>query len=218
VEKFVNISTDTAANPISVLGRSKRIGERLVADAAAETTGTFLSVRFGNVLGSRGSVLTTFAEQLTTGCPVTITHPDVTRFFMTIPEAVQLVIHAAAIGRPGEVLVLDMGAPVRITDVACQLMEIFGKSAEIIYTGLRDGEKLHEELFGEGEEDRRPIHTSISHVVVPGLDPALASAQASVMGVAEAMIDLTRRHVVPIAEQHVAATGDSSSEPHWQPL
>jgi FlaA1/EpsC-like NDP-sugar epimerase len=192
VERFVNISTDKAANPVSVLGRSKRIGERLVAHVAGETdTGTFLSVRFGNVLGSRGSVINTFAEQLAAGVPITVTHPDVTRFFMTIPEAVQLVIYAAAIGRPGEALVLDMGAPVRIADVARQLMEIAGRTTEIVYTGLREGEKLHEELFGDHEVDRRPIHSSISHVEVPDLDPAGAGACAECLGVADALVVLT---------------------------
>jgi FlaA1/EpsC-like NDP-sugar epimerase len=209
VRSFVNISTDKAANPTSVLGRSKRIGEQLVAHAAFDGPGVFLSVRFGNVLGSRGSVLTTFAEQLAHGRPITITHPDVTRFFMTIPEAVQLVIYAAAIGKPGEALVLDMGAPVRIADVARQLMEIAGRSAEIVYTGLRPGEKLHEELFGDGEVDHRPIHPSISHVAVPMLNPMRANDQASALGPAEAMTALAEpgpfrrpaRIVPPLDEQ-----------------
>ncbi|MGH3870150.1 MAG: polysaccharide biosynthesis protein [Pseudonocardiaceae bacterium] len=193
VEKFVNISTDKAANPSSVLGRSKRIGERLVADAAGSSAGTFLSVRFGNVLGSRGSVLTTFAEQLASGGPITITHPDVTRFFMTTPEAVQLVIQAAAIGSPGEALVLDMGAPVRIIDVARQLMEIAGSSASFVYTGLRDGEKLHEVLFGDGEEhDRRPRHPAISHVWVPPLQPRRVFETESAVGPSKALVELTR--------------------------
>lgn len=192
VERFVNISTDKAANPTSVLGRSKRIGERLVASTAGSAHGTYLSVRFGNVLGSRGSVITTFAEQLAHGGPITVTHPDVTRFFMTITEAVQLVVQAAAIGAPGEALVLDMGAPVRIVDVARQLMEIAGKSAHIVYTGLRNGEKLHEELFGTGEEqDRRPLHPAISHVSVPGLDPAQVWETEAAVGPTKALVELT---------------------------
>ncbi|MGH3764950.1 MAG: polysaccharide biosynthesis protein [Pseudonocardiaceae bacterium] len=192
VSRFVNISTDKAANPTSMLGRSKRIGERLVADAADSAPGTFLSVRFGNVLGSRGSVLTTFAEQLARGGPITVTHPDVTRFFMTIPEAVQLVIQAAAIGAPGEVLVLDMGAPVSIVDVARQLMALAGKSARIVYTGLREGEKLHEELFGDGEErERRPLHPAICHVSVPSLQPPQLFEIASAIGPAKALVELT---------------------------
>ena len=191
VTRFVNISTDKAANPINVLGRSKRIGERLVADAASETVGTYVSVRFGNVLGSRGSVLTTFTEQIKNGGPITVTHPDVTRFFMTIPEAVQLVIYAAAIGQPGEVLVLDMGSPVRIVDVARQLMHIAGRSTEIVYTGLGAGEKLHEELFGEREVDDRPIHPLVSHVDVPCLHPAQLADRAMKIGAAEAMANFT---------------------------
>ena len=187
---FVNISTDKAVNPTSVLGRSKRIGERLVADAAAHRAGTYLSVRFGNVLGSRGSVLVTFTEQLAAGGPITITHPDVTRFFMTIPEASQLVVHAAAIGRAGEVLVLDMGEPMRIEDVAHHLMEIAGRSVGIVYTGLRPGEKLHETLFGPGELDHRPFHPAVSHVAVPPLPMEWAKDHALLVGAEQAMIDL----------------------------
>ena len=111
---FVNISTDKAADPTSVLGYSKRIVERLTSAVAQQASGRYVSVRFGNVLGSRGSVLTAFADQIDKGGPVTVTHPQVTRYFMTIPEAVQLVIQAAAIGKDGEALVLDMGEPIRI--------------------------------------------------------------------------------------------------------
>jgi FlaA1/EpsC-like NDP-sugar epimerase len=173
VERFVNISTDKAANPCSVLGSSKRITERLTAYAAARCPGTFLSVRFGNVLGSRGSVLTAFTAQAASGGPITVTHPDVTRYFMTIQEAVQLVIQAAALGRGGEVLVLDMGKPVRILDVAQQLARQAKRPVAIVYTGLRPGEKLHEELFGDDEKDLRPLHPLVSHVDVPPLDPVV---------------------------------------------
>ncbi|BCJ54232.1 dTDP-glucose 4,6-dehydratase [Actinoplanes sp. NBRC 14428] len=171
VERFVNISTDKAANPTSVLGFSKRITERLTAHAATTGDGTYLSVRFGNVLGSRGSVLTAFAAQIAAGGPVTVTDPEVTRYFMTVQEAVQLVIQAAAIGRDGEALVLEMGRPVRIAQVARQMAEQADTPVEIVYTGLRYGEKLHEDLFGDGEEDRRPLHPLISHVAVPALNP-----------------------------------------------
>lgn len=191
VATFVNISTDKAANPTSVLGFSKRIGERLVAAAAAGSDdGTYLSVRFGNVLGSRGSVLSTFTEQIAADNPLTVTHPDVTRFFMTIPEAVRLVIQAAAIGRPGEALVLDMGAPVRIADIAKQLTVLAARPVQILYTGLRDGEKLHEELFGDGEEDVRPVHPSVSHVAVPSLDPEWVRQVIEPHAVAETMSSL----------------------------
>jgi FlaA1/EpsC-like NDP-sugar epimerase len=171
-ERFVNVSTDKAANPISVLGYSKRVAERLTAHAASvSTNGVFLSVRFGNVLNSRGSVLSTFNEQIEHGGPVTVTDRHVTRFFMTIPEAVQLTIQAGAIGRPGEVLVLDMGEAVSIYDVAERLIARSGKVITIKITGLRDGEKLHEDLFGDGEKDERPMHSLIAQTPVPALDP-----------------------------------------------
>jgi FlaA1/EpsC-like NDP-sugar epimerase len=167
VLRFVNISTDKAASPCSVLGWSKRVSEGLTAAAGAIADGDYLSVRFGNVLGSRGSVLTTFTAQIAQDGPVTVTDPRVTRFFMTIREAVQLVIQAGAIGGGGDVLVLDMGEPVAIADVAQQLIELSGKQVDIVYTGLRPGEKLHEEVFGPGEVDLRPRHELISHVPVP---------------------------------------------------
>ena len=170
VDRFVNISTDKAANPSSVRGYSKRVAEQITAARAADSQGTYLSVRFGNVLGSRGSVLASFAKQIAAGGPVTVTHPDVTRYFMTIEEACQLVIQAAAIGKPGEALVLEMGDPVRITDVARQLMDQAGRRVRIEYTGLRPGEKLHEELFGDDEPRHiRPEHPLVSHVPVPPL-------------------------------------------------
>lgn len=171
-DRFVNISTDKAADPCSVLGYTKRIGERLTASMNERCDGAFLSVRFGNVLGSRGSVLETFRTQIVTGGPITVTHPDVTRYFMTVEEAVQLVVQAGAIGSDGEVLVLDMGVPVRIADIAKRLAKETEPATDIVYTGLRLGEKLHETLFGNGEFDRRPIHPLVSHVKVPPLDPA----------------------------------------------
>jgi FlaA1/EpsC-like NDP-sugar epimerase len=173
VERFVNISTDKAANPCSVLGYSKRIAERITAGRAHGAEGTYLSVRFGNVLGSRGSVLSSFAKQIAAGGPITVTDPEVTRFFMTIEEACQLVIQAAAIGAPGEALVLDMGEPVRIVDVARQLIEQSGTPVPIEFTGLRPGEKLHEELFADDEpQDVRPRHQLVSHVPVPPISDA----------------------------------------------
>jgi FlaA1/EpsC-like NDP-sugar epimerase len=169
VGHFINVSTDKAAEPANVLGRTKRMAEQLTASYAGDHAGAFLSVRFGNVLGSRGSVLTTFAAQIARGGPVTVTDPEVTRFFMTVPEAVQLVIQAGAIGRDGEALVLDMGEPVRIADVARQLVSLSGRDIEIVYTGLRSGEKLHERLFGLGEHPVPAAHPLIRHVAVPPL-------------------------------------------------
>ena len=171
VEIFVNISTDKAANPISVLGFSKRIAERLTAAFAFNSgPGKYISVRFGNVLGSRGSVLMSFRDQISKGGPVTVTHRGVTRYFMTISEAVQLVVQAGAIGQTGEVLVLDMGKPVNIHDVAEQLVKNSGKPIKIEVVGLRVGEKVHEELFADGETDERPRHPLISHVLVKAID------------------------------------------------
>jgi FlaA1/EpsC-like NDP-sugar epimerase len=175
VRRFVNVSTDKAADPISVLGYSKRIAERLTSwydvQAGNHTLIRFLSVRFGNVLGSRGSVLTAFRRQLAERRPLTVTHPDVTRYFMTVEEAVRLLIQAGAVGSGGQVLVLDMGTPVRIAEVAQQLISESDADLEIVYTGLRPGEKLNECLLGEQERADRPVHPQISHVAVPALDP-----------------------------------------------
>lgn len=172
VRHFVNISTDKAANPASALGHSKRLAEQLTSWYSQRVEGgKYLSVRFGNVLGSRGSVLHAFAAQIERGGPVTVTDPEVTRFFMTIPEACQLVIQAGAIGRPGEALVLDMGEPVKILDVARRMIALAGKPVDVMFTGLRPGEKLAEELMADGELGERPLHPLISHVAVPPFEP-----------------------------------------------
>ncbi|MBE0008585.1 MULTISPECIES: polysaccharide biosynthesis protein [unclassified Arthrobacter] len=171
VTHFVNISTDKAANPTSVLGHSKRVAEKLTAWQATQTSNSYVSVRFGNVIGSRGSMLPLFTEQIRVGGPITVTDPEVTRYFMTIPEACQLVIQAGAIGRPGEVLILDMGEAVKILDVAQRMIAMSGKDIEIVFTGLRPGEKMHEELVGFGEDGSRPLHPKISHTNVSILDP-----------------------------------------------
>ena len=171
VDAFINISTDKAANPSSVLGFSKRITERVTANADTKNPGRYLSVRFGNVLGSRGSMLSVFSSQIANGGPVTVTHPEITRYFMTIPEAVLLVLQASVVGRGGEVLILDMGEPIRIADVADRLIRHSGRQVEIIYTGLSDGEKLHEDLMSIGEDGTRPFHPKITHVPAVPLDP-----------------------------------------------
>ncbi len=178
VERFVNISTDKAADPTSVLGYTKRLAEQLTAGFARHAPGTFLSVRFGNVLGSRGSVLTAFQAQVDSGGPITVTDRDVTRYFMTVEEAVQLVIQAGAVGRRGEALVLDMGQPVRIDEVARRFAAQADRPIEVVYTGLRPGEKLHEVLIGADEIDQRPAHPLISHVQVPSLETADVAALA----------------------------------------
>lgn len=164
IETFVNISTDKAADPQSVLGQSKRITERLTCGVAKSDNERFLSVRFGNVLGSRGSVLHTFRRQIDSGGPLTVTHPEVTRYFMTIPEAVHLVLQAATFGSHGETFILDMGEPVSIASVAKQLIQKSGRDIEIAFSGLRPGEKLHEVLIGESENSSATLHPLITSV------------------------------------------------------
>ncbi|MFC9983462.1 polysaccharide biosynthesis protein [Microbacterium keratanolyticum] len=171
VTTFVNISTDKAANPTSVLGHSKRVAEKLTAWMGEQTGMRYLSVRFGNVIGSRGSMLPTFRALIDAGGPITVTHPDVTRYFMTIPEACQLVIQAGGIGRPGEILILDMGEPVSILDVAKRMIAMSGKTIEIVFTGLRPGEKLHEVLVGDREDLERPFHPKVSHTTADSISP-----------------------------------------------
>lgn len=168
VERFVNISTDKAANPTSVLGHTKRGAEQLTAWMGRQAEGLYLSVRFGNVIGSRGSMLPTFTRLIEQGGPLTITDPDVTRYFMTIPEACQLVLQAGGIGSPGEVMILDMGEPVRILDVAKRMIAMSGKDIEIVYTGLREGEKLHEDLTSDTEHTLPSAHPLISRT---GVEP-----------------------------------------------
>ena len=155
VPHVVFISTDKAVRPSSIMGATKRVAEAIVTEAAQRTGNHYVSVRFGNVLGSSGSVVPIFEHQLEHGDPLTITHPEMTRYFMTIPEAVWLILDAAAIGSPGSLLVLDMGEPVRIVDLAHDLIRLSGRdpdSVPIEFTGLRPGEKLHEELFYATEQ------------------------------------------------------------------
>lgn len=165
VEHFVMISTDKAVNPTNVMGASKRVAEMLVLQAAKESGKSYVAVRFGNVLGSRGSVVPTFQKQILAGGPITVTHPDICRYFMTIPEAVQLVLQASILGRSGEVLMLNMGEPVKIVDLAKALIHLSGyevnKDIDIVFTGLRPGEKLFEELFIEGEEYENTEHEKL---------------------------------------------------------
>lgn len=171
VTTLVNISTDKAADPTCVLGYSKRIAERLTAHIAERENLRYMSVRFGNVLGSRGSVIPTFAEQIRTGGPVTVTDPDVERYFMLIPEACQLVMQAGVIGKVGEVMVLDMGEPVKISRIAQNLIDMSGRDdIEIVYTGLRPGEKMSEDLFNRTDTSRVTEHPLVTSTEVPPLD------------------------------------------------
>jgi FlaA1/EpsC-like NDP-sugar epimerase len=165
VERFVLISSDKAVNPTSIMGVTKRIGELLVSEAAERCGRPFVSVRFGNVLGSRGSVLPAFHQQILQGGPLTLTHPDMQRYFMTIPEAVQLVLQSAVLGEPGCVYVLNMGQPVKLVDLAADLVRLsglqVGRDIDFVFTGLRPGEKLVEELFGGAERFKLTTHSDI---------------------------------------------------------
>jgi FlaA1/EpsC-like NDP-sugar epimerase len=178
-EIFVNISTDKSVNPTSVLGVSKCLAERLVHCSAARLNfdGQYVSVRFGNVLGSRGSVIPIFMDQILRGGPVTITDPAMTRYFMTIPEASQLVLQAGVLGKTNGVYVLDMGEPVQILDLARDLITLSGPEIEqkvdIKYTGIRPGEKLHEELFNKYERQSAQIHPKIFEAVVEKTEPSI---------------------------------------------
>lgn len=178
-ERFVLISTDKAVNPTNVMGATKRAAELVVSALAAEHPGTrFMAVRFGNVLGSSGSVIPKFKAQIAAGGPVTVTHPDIIRYFMTIPEAARLVLQAAAIGETGQVLVLDMGEPVRIVDLARTMIRLAGRTEQdipIVFSGLRPGEKLYEELLAD---DDATVPTA-----VPRLRVARLAACASTDGV-----------------------------------
>jgi FlaA1/EpsC-like NDP-sugar epimerase len=177
VERFVLISTDKAVNPSSVMGATKRVAELIMREAARGSSTEFVAVRFGNVLGSSGSVVPRFLEQIRAGGPLTITHPDVRRFFILIPEAVQLVIEAAALGGSGAIYVLEMGEPIRIVDLAQSVLRASGApDTPIEYIGLRPGEKLDEELVGF---DERAQPTIVPHIAEIRSDTPLSDTFAA---------------------------------------
>ena len=177
-KKFVMISTDKAVNPTNVMGCSKRICEiycQSLNKAEHNKQTQFITTRFGNVLGSNGSVIPLFREQIKNGGPVTVTHPDIIRFFMLIPEACQLVLEAGTMGKGGEIFVFDMGKPVRIADLAKRMINLSGaKDIEIKYTGLRDGEKLYEEVLNDAEQTKPTHHPKIKIAAVREYDYAEA--------------------------------------------
>jgi FlaA1/EpsC-like NDP-sugar epimerase len=168
------ISTDKAVNPSSVMGVTKRIAEKYVQSLNGQNSTKFITTRFGNVLGSAGSVIPLFKEQVAQGGPLTVTHPDIERFFMTISEAVQLVLQAAVMGQGGDIFVLNMGRSVKIRELAEKLILLAGKTPgdgiEIVYTGLRPGEKLFEELFND-EEQPEPTGHKLIYKAIGAVDP-----------------------------------------------
>jgi FlaA1/EpsC-like NDP-sugar epimerase len=164
VDRFVLVSTDKAVRPTNVMGTSKRVTELIMQCQQGNGT-RFMAVRFGNVVGSSGSVIPLFRRQIEQGGPVTVTHPEVNRFFMTIPEASQMILQAGTMGEGGEIFILKMGTPVKIADMARDLIRLSGKEPDvdikIVYTGLREGEKLYEELITVGEDILPTVHEKV---------------------------------------------------------
>lgn len=218
VESFLMISSDKAVRPTNIMGTTKRTAELIVSSmpSPGDTNATkFVSVRFGNVLGSNGSVVPLFKEQIAKGGPVTVTHPDMQRFFMTIPEAVELVLQASTMGRGSEIFVLDMGEPVRIVDLARNMIRLSGKEPDvdiqIEFSGLRAGEKLFEELHLEGEDMQPTFHSKIKIF----RDPALKPEQVD-FDIARLEKDLTRRDEVAVIRQLTKIVPEYKPSEDWQ--
>jgi FlaA1/EpsC-like NDP-sugar epimerase len=221
-EHFVFISTDKAVRPTSVMGATKRVAELIVQHAAVKYDRNFVSVRFGNVLGSRGSVVPTFLRQIRAGGPVTVTHPEMQRYFMTIPEAVQLVLQAGALGRGGEVFLLDMGEPIRIVDIATDLIRLsgltVGSDIQIKFTGMRPGEKLYEEMFFSAENVLTTDHPKVLRArngilpdgVMRRIEALVAAADA---GHPDEELKQVLRSLVPDFHPHSPPPPKSATEP-----
>lgn len=219
-ESFVLISTDKAVNPSNVMGATKRVAEIICQNFNEDSRTRFITVRFGNVLGSAGSVIPLFQKQIAAGGPVTVTHPEITRYFMTIPEAAQLILQAGVLGQGGEIFVLDMGEPVNIAYLAKQLILLSGKkpdeNIEIVYTGLRPGEKLYEELFHDAEKLTETVHPKIlratsRRVDRHSLDRALEELVRASEGGDEDLLKKSLRRLVP--EHHAGAAPADATVP-----
>jgi FlaA1/EpsC-like NDP-sugar epimerase len=205
VGAFVLVSTDKAVNPTSVMGATKRVAELFVQSLNDHCKTRFVAVRFGNVLGSSGSVVPIFQKQIEAGGPVTVTHPDMRRYFMTIPEASQLVMQAGAIGKGGEIFVLDMGDPVKISDLAADLIRLsgfeVGRDIDITFSGIRPGEKLYEELSNSDERTRPTSHEKIRVWELPRADQAeidrILEVLSSAVNASTAQVTHALQHCVP---------------------
>ena len=230
VGNLIFVSTDKAVNPTNVMGATKRIAELLVCQAAQQTGSRYVSVRFGNVLGSRGSVLSIFRKQIADGGPITVTHPEMCRYFMTIQEAVHLVLQAMLLGKGGEIFVFDMGAPLKIADLARNLIELAGleldRDISIQYTGVGPGEKLFEELFllcdsYESTEHHKIFVSRNGHGHPSAGEPTLSTSPASLDQQIETLIEATRlsdrelilqqiKHIVPEYRTNGTVTHDAA--------
>jgi FlaA1/EpsC-like NDP-sugar epimerase len=223
-ERFVLISSDKAVRPSSVMGATKRLAEGVIQQIGERSTCAFVAVRFGNVLGSRGSVIPTFLRQIQAGGPVTITHPDMVRYFMTIPEAVQLVLQAGVMGDGGEVFVLDMGEPVRVLDLARDLIRLSGLAeddVQIRFTGMRPGEKLYEELFFNEENASPTEHAKVLRArnAALGLSGPDAVSALIVLARRNAPADELRRRIHALVPEYTGAAPEATrptARPHRQ--
>jgi FlaA1/EpsC-like NDP-sugar epimerase len=206
VTRFVLISTDKAVNPVSIMGATKKVAERVVQHVGLRSRTCFVAVRFGNVLNSNGSVVPVFMEQIRRGGPVTVTHPEIRRFFMLIPEAVQLVLHAATVGSTGAIYMLEMGEQVNIADMARNLIRLSGfipdEEIAIVFTGLRPGEKLYEELVGS-DESAAPAPVEKVQRIIPKAPPDEAGFERELQQLEVAALRDDADEVVTILQRMV---------------